>query len=192
MFLAESHSKFSLLGRTRDDAAGEAFDKIAKLLGFNYPGGPAISKIAARGNSTIPFPRAWLDEGSLDFSFSGLKTAVLNYCNREKQKGNTLNTQDICASFQEAVVDVLVKKALMASKKLNVNTIVLGGGVSANPRIREVMVLRCREEKKKLFLPRPSFCTDNGAMIALAGYFQFHKKDRSSYDSDVYSRSTLG
>jgi len=190
LYLVESHTQFSLLGRTRDDAAGEAFDKIAKLLGFDYPGGPIISKIAAGGNNSISFPRAWLGD-SLDFSFSGLKTAVLNHCNRENQKGNELNVQDICSSFQEAVVDVLVEKALMASKKYNIDTIVLGGGVSANPRLREAIQIRCRDENKKLFLPRPSFCTDNGAMIALAGYFQFRKQDRYRYDSDVYSRSKL-
>lgn len=192
LYLAESHTQFSLVGRTRDDAAGEAFDKVAKLLGFDYPGGPIISKIAADGSNTIAFPRAWLDEDSLDFSFSGLKTAVLNYCNREKQKGNELNRENICTSFQEAVVDVLVEKTLMASRKYNIDTIVLGGGVSANPRIREVMGSRCQDEKKKLYLPRPSFCTDNGAMIALAGFFQFQQAEQSPYDSDVYSRSRLG
>lgn len=192
IFLAEDYTNFTLLGRTRDDAAGEAFDKVAKLLGFEYPGGPVISKLAKDGESSIPFPRAWLDEGSFDFSFSGLKTAVLNHCNREKQRGNELNTNDICASFQEAVADVLIEKTLKAAEKHGVNTIVLGGGVSANPFIRQTMAQRCSDTNKDLFLPRPSFCTDNGAMIALAGYFQYQGNRDFSYDSDVFSRSNLG
>jgi len=192
IYLVADQSQFTLLGRTRDDAAGEAFDKVAKLLGFDYPGGPMISKIAAQGKSSIDFPRAWLEEDSLDFSFSGLKTAVFNYCNRENQKGNQLNIDDICTSFQEAVVDVLVVKTLKASNKFNINTIVLGGGVSANSRLRQVMEQCCREKQKTLYLPRPSYCTDNGAMIALAGYFQFDKKQHLLYDSDVYSRLKLG
>jgi len=192
IYLVEDTCKFTLLGRTRDDAAGEAFDKVAKLLGLDYPGGPMISKIAAHGKSCINFPRAWLEEDSLDFSFSGLKTAVFNHCNRENQKGNQLNIKDICTSFQEAVVDVLVEKTLYASNKYNIDTIVLGGGVSANPRLREVIEQCCRDQQKKLYLPRPSYCTDNGAMIALAGYFQFDQKQHCLYDSDVYSRSKLG
>ncbi len=191
LFLAKGYDDFALLGRTRDDAAGEAFDKVAKLLGFDYPGGPIISKLAEQGQSSIQFPRAWLGEDSLDFSFSGLKTAVLNYCNRANQKGHDLNKKDICTSFQEAVAEVLVEKTVTASEKYQINTIVLGGGVSANPRIRDLMTHRCRETGKQLFLPRPSFCTDNGAMIAIAGFFQYHQKDMS-YDMDVYSRSPLG
>ncbi len=193
LFICTSFQDFTLIGRTRDDAAGEAFDKVAKLLGFSYPGGPLISKQAYKGSKThISFPRAWLEEDSLDFSFSGLKTAVLNYCNRSKQKDEDLPIHDICASFQEAVVEVLVKKTLLASKKYNIDTIVLGGGVSANPRLRECMAAECQQSKKKLFLPRPAFCTDNGAMIALAGYHQHVTSTPGTYDLDVFSRSQLG
>lgn len=192
IYIAKSYNHFTLIGRTKDDAAGEAFDKVAKLLGFEYPGGPIISKYAEQGNTTLPFPRAWLAEDSFDFSFSGLKTAVFNYCNREKQMGTPLNINDICASFQEAVVDVLIEKTILASKKHNIDTIVLGGGVSANQRIREVFSLRCQQEKKTLYLPSPSFCTDNGAIIALAGYFQYTDSDHCFYDQDVYTRSKLG
>lgn len=193
LFIVENFNQFEILGRTRDDAVGEAFDKVAKLLGFGYPGGPFISEWASRGESTIAFPRAWLGEGSLDFSFSGLKTAVLNFHNQKKQKSNIIKKEDICASFQEAVVEVLVEKTLTASKKFDIDTIVLGGGVSANKRIREAFRNRCGDEGKKLYLPRPSFCTDNGAMIALAGYFQYQSiKNNFSYDCDVYSRSQLG
>ncbi|MEN8200257.1 MAG: tRNA (adenosine(37)-N6)-threonylcarbamoyltransferase complex transferase subunit TsaD [Thermodesulfobacteriota bacterium] len=192
IYLAEGFTRFSLLGRTRDDAAGEAFDKVAKLLGYGYPGGPIISEKAKAGDpSAIKFPRSWLDKDSLDFSFSGLKTAVLNHCNREKQKDNPLQRNDICASFQEAVVEVLVEKTLLAARLQNVDTVVMGGGVSSNPRLRLVMETRCREEGKKLFIPRPAHCTDNGAMIALAGLHAHRQNPEFSYDRDVYCRSLL-
>ncbi len=192
IYLAKDFNDFTLLGRTRDDAAGEAFDKIAKLLGFAYPGGPIISKEASDGDpQAIKFPRSWLEKDSLDFSFSGLKTSVLNHCNREKQKNNPLMVKDICASFQEAVVDVLVEKTLMAAKQHNISNIVLGGGVSSNPRLRVHMLKRCTEEQKRLFIPRPVHCTDNGGMIALAGVHAHRENSVSSYDSDVYSRSAL-
>jgi N6-L-threonylcarbamoyladenine synthase len=192
IYLAQSHTSFSLLGRTRDDAAGEAFDKVAKLLGLPYPGGPCVSAEARAGNSSaIKFPRAWLAEESLDFSFSGLKTAVLNHCNQSRQMGIPLPLADICASFQEAIVDVLVEKTMLAAKRHNIQTVVLGGGVSANPRLREAMFSRCQQEGKMFFVPRPSFCTDNGAMIALAGFYYSRESAPGSYDQDVYSRSQL-
>lgn len=192
IYLAKSFNDFQLLGRTRDDAAGEAFDKVAKLLGFPYPGGPIISQNAKSGNpQAIKFPRSWLEKDSLDFSFSGLKTSVLNHCNTEKQKNNALQVADICASFQEAVVDVLVEKTLMAARQHNISTVVLGGGVSSNPRLREHMHKRSQEEGKNLFIPRPEYCTDNAAMIAFAG-FHYHKQSpQFSYDKDVYCRSLL-
>ena len=192
IYLAQSHTSFSLLGRTRDDAAGEAFDKVAKLLGLPYPGGPRVSAEARAGNSSaIKFPRAWLAEESLDFSFSGLKTAVLNHCNQSRQMDIPLPLADICASFQEAIVDVLVEKTMLAAKRHNIQTVVLGGGVSANPRLREAMSSRCQQEGKMFFVPRPSFCTDNGAMIALAGFYYSRESAPGSYDQDVYSRSQL-
>lgn len=192
IYLAKDFTDFTLLGRTRDDASGEAFDKVAKLLGFPYPGGPVISKEAASGDPhAIQFPRSWLEKDSLDFSFSGLKTSVLNHCNREQQKQNTLMKNDICASFQEAIVDVLVEKTVMAAKQNNISNIVLGGGVSSNPRLREHMHKRCAEEQKTLFIPRPVHCTDNGGMIAFAGFHAHRANPGFSYDSDVYSRSAL-
>ena len=192
IYRAESFTSFTLLGRTRDDAAGEAFDKVAKLLGFPYPGGPIVSREAQSGNpEAIKFPRSWLEKDSLDFSFSGLKTAVLNHCNREKQKNNSLQIADICASFQEAAVDVLVKKTLLAASQHNIQTVVLGGGVSSNPRLRHVMQRQCKEEHKELFIPRPAYCTDNGAMIALAGVHAHRQDPEFSYDRDVYCRSVL-
>ena len=192
IYLANSFNDFKLLGRTRDDAAGEAFDKVAKLLGFSYPGGPIVSKEAKSGNpQAIKFPRSWLEKDSLDFSFSGLKTSVLNYCNTEKQKNNALQLADICASFQEAVVDVLVEKTLMAARQHNISTVVLGGGVSSNPRLREHMQKRSKEEEKMLFIPRPEYCTDNAAMIAFAGFHCHKQCSEFSYDKDVYCRSLL-
>ncbi|MCK5069765.1 MAG: tRNA (adenosine(37)-N6)-threonylcarbamoyltransferase complex transferase subunit TsaD, partial [Desulfocapsa sp.] len=192
IYRADNFTDFTLLGRTRDDAAGEAFDKVAKLLGFPYPGGPVISREAQSGKGdAIKFPRSWLEKGSLDFSFSGLKTSVLNHCNREKQKNNPLHIADICASFQEAAVEILTEKTILAASQQNIKTVVLGGGVSSNPRLRQLMEKRCQEEGRVLFIPSPKYCTDNAAMIALAGV-QAHKKESNfSYDSDVYCRSML-
>ncbi len=192
IYRADGFTSFTLLGRTRDDAAGEAFDKVAKLLGFPYPGGPFVSREAEAGDCTaIKFPRSWLEKDSLDFSFSGLKTSVLNHCNREKQKNIPLQIADICASFQEAVIDVLVKKTILAASQQNIKNIVLGGGVSANPRLRHQMKQRCQEEQKKLFIPQVIHCTDNAAMIALAGNHSFQASSSVSYNKDVYCHSTL-
>jgi len=192
IYLVTDFTSFSILGRTRDDAAGEAFDKVAKLLGFAYPGGPVVSRHAAKGSpQAIRFPRSRLEKGSLDFSFSGLKTAVLNHCNKEKQKNKPLQIEDICASFQEAVVDVLVEKTILAARQNDITTIVTGGGVSANPRLRAHLQEMCAKNNFHLFIPRPEHCTDNGAMIALAGTHAFTKKEKCSYNEDVYSRSSL-
>ncbi len=193
LYLAKDYTSFSLVGRTRDDAAGEAFDKVAKLLGLPYPGGPEVAGLAASWDSElIDFPRAWLDEHSLDFSFSGLKTAVLNYCNQQSQRNIALQVARICASFQEAVVDVLAAKTMTAARKHGVQTVVLGGGVSANSRLRQVFTERAQANHLQYFVPRPAFSTDNAAMIALAGYHAFKQYGPSVIDEDVYSRSQLG
>ncbi len=191
IFLAHSATSFKLLGRTRDDAAGEAFDKVAKLLGLPYPGGPEISKLAAEGNrEAIAFPRSWLEKESLDFSFSGIKTSVANYVNQRRQNNKKLAVADICSSFQEAVVDVLVEKAVKAAKKSGIKEIVLAGGVAANPRLREHLRNRGADENLQIFIPEPEFCTDNAAMIALAGNYLFQAgRQTSALDTDVYSRS---
>ena len=193
IFLAESFTSFKLLGRTRDDAAGEAFDKIAKFLNLPYPGGVHISDRALSGDpEAIKFPRAWLEKGSLDFSFSGLKTSVMNHCNQQNQKNISLHIPNICASFQEAVVDVITEKTLLAAKKHGVSSIVLGGGVSSNQRLREKLKTRCDGEKISFFVPRPAYCTDNGAMIALAGSYIYKESGTTSLQQDVYSRLQLG
>jgi N6-L-threonylcarbamoyladenine synthase len=189
LFLVNDHLEYQLLGRTRDDAAGEAFDKVAKLLGLPYPGGPHISGRAVGGDGkSTKFPRAWLEENSLDFSFSGLKTSVLNHCNQQKQKNLPLQINDICASFQEAVVDVLVEKTISAAKTYNINTIVIGGGVSANTRLRQKFKDSCQKFNMLFYAPKPVFCTDNAAMIALAGYHAFTVNGPSVRGMDVYSR----
>ncbi|MEN8139774.1 MAG: tRNA (adenosine(37)-N6)-threonylcarbamoyltransferase complex transferase subunit TsaD [Thermodesulfobacteriota bacterium] len=192
LFLVRDHDEVRLLGRTRDDAAGEAFDKVAKLLGLPYPGGPEISREAGEGNpEAIPFPRSWLGPDSVDFSFSGLKTAVANHVNKERQQGRRLAIADICASFQAAVVEVLTEKAILAARQQGISNLVLAGGVAANPSLRQQLALRCQAEGMQLHMPELEFCTDNGAMIALAGYHHFLKEGPSPLEMDVYSRSPL-
>jgi len=193
LYQADGFMDYKLLGRTRDDAAGEAYDKVARLLKLGYPGGPVISRKASGGNPTaLNFPRAWLEEGSLDFSFSGLKTAVMNHYNRSRVKNDFLDINAICASFQEAVVDVLVEKTISAAKQRGLDKIVLGGGVSANGRLREQMNSKCFEEHLQLFLPARKNCTDNAAMIAFSGLKHFQNGIVGSLNDDVFSRSHLG
>ncbi len=190
LFYVTDFHDFTLLGRTRDDAAGEAFDKVAKLLDLPYPGGPAIGRISQEGNpQAIPFPRSWLAEGSYDFSFSGLKTSVANHVNKIKNNNEPLPVADICASFQEAVVDVLTRKTIRAAQDKGCENIVLGGGVAANNRLREVMTAACGEAGLQLAMPPVSLCTDNAAMVCLAGFHQYASRKSSPLDLDVYSRS---
>ncbi|MCL1981227.1 MAG: tRNA (adenosine(37)-N6)-threonylcarbamoyltransferase complex transferase subunit TsaD [Proteobacteria bacterium] len=192
LFSVDDPLTFSRLGRTRDDAAGEAFDKVAKLLGLGYPGGPMISRLAAEGDPTaIAFPRARLDADSLDFSFSGLKTSVAAQINACRSQSEGPSVADICASFQEAVVDVLADKTLAAAERTGHGRVVLGGGVAANPRLRTVLAERCADNGLELFLPAPALCTDNAAMIGLAGYYRFLGNHLAEADADAYSRSPL-
>ena len=193
IYLATSFNDFQLLGRTRDDAAGEAFDKVAKLLGLPYPGGPHVAKKAENGDPLfVHFPRARLEDNSLDFSFSGVKTAVLNHVNQQNQQNVELRLDDICASFQEAIVDVLIEKTISAAKQNGIETVVIGGGVSSNKRLRELFQERCSAEELTFYAPQPIYCTDNAAMIALAGFHAFKHLGPTSLDEDVYSRSLLG
>jgi N6-L-threonylcarbamoyladenine synthase len=192
LFLIDSPTRFQLLGRTRDDAAGEAFDKVAKLLGLGYPGGPVISDRAAAGNPAgFDLPRAWLDKDSLDFSFSGLKTAVAAQVNRLSPDELASRRADLCAAFQEAVAEVIVTKTLLAARRTGCQRVVLAGGVAANLRLRELLLAAGEKNRLRVFLTPPEFCTDNAAMIALAGYHRFQAQGGIGADADVYSRSFL-
>ncbi|MFZ5626631.1 MAG: tRNA (adenosine(37)-N6)-threonylcarbamoyltransferase complex transferase subunit TsaD [Bacillota bacterium] len=177
------HGRFERLGRTRDDAAGEAFDKVARALGLGYPGGPLVDRLAREGNpEAISLPRAFLEEGSLDFSFSGLKSAVLNYLNRARQRGEEVNKADLAAAFQEAVIDVLVEKTLQAAGRTGVERILLAGGVAANSRLRQQLEERTQQAGLKLYYPPLDLCTDNAAMIGAAGWYLW----QAGYRDDLY------
>lgn len=170
---AKDYLEFEILGKTRDDAAGEAYDKIARIIGLGYPGGPKIDKLAKEGNGkSMQFPKVHFKE-NLDFSFSGVKTAVMNYVHNMEQRGEEINKADIAASFQEAVVGILTENTVSAAKQKGVKTVCLAGGVASNSRLREKMGEVCRKNKLELFYPEPVLCTDNAAMIACAGYYEY-------------------
>ena len=170
------YDSFEILGRTRDDAAGEAFDKIARALGLGYPGGPLIDKLSALGNPrAINFPRAFLEEGSYDFSFSGLKSATLNYLNSMKMKEEEISVADVAASFQAAVVEVLAEKLVRAAIEHNSRYAVLAGGVAANTRLRQELKRLGKQKEIEVLYPAPILCTDNAAMIGSAAYYRFLK-----------------
>ena len=169
-----SYTDYEVIGKTLDDAAGESFDKVARKIGLGYPGGPKIDKLAKEGNKdAIDFPRVMLEKGSYDFSFSGLKTAVLNYAHKLEQRGEEVNKADLAASFQEAVVDVLVDKSMMLLKETGLKTLAVSGGVAANSRLKERLKEECDKEGIKFYHPSVILCTDNAAMIAMAGYLNY-------------------
>lgn len=181
------YNEFKILGCTRDDAVGEAYDKVARVIGLGYPGGPKVDALAKKGNpSAIEFKRVYLEKGSLDFSFSGIKTAVVNYMHNAEQKGIDVNAADVAASFQEAVVDVIVDKTMLAMKKTKAPYLVLAGGVACNSRLRERLKDALEDAGKKLYVPSPIFCTDNGAMIAAAAYHKAREGKYSSLELDVF------
>ena len=171
----DDHLRYRILGQTLDDAAGEAYDKVARYLGLGYPGGPIIDKLAASGEANIAFPRPMLNEG-YNFSFSGLKTSVINYV----RKNPSTPIEDIATSFQEAVVDVLITKAKKAALEINAKGLCLGGGVAANSRLREAILDTCLEEGLQSFVPSRSYCTDNAAMVAAAAWRRYCKDGASS------------
>lgn len=174
----ESYTGFEIMGRTRDDAAGEAFDKIARVLGLGYPGGPLIDALAKEGNpDAVQFPRVRMDKGSLDFSFSGVKTAVINYLHKIEQNGGEYDKADIAASFQNAVTDVLCEHTIEAAKKKNSRIITLAGGVASNSALREKMTREAKKNKIEVLYPPPVLCTDNAVMIACAGYYGYLEND---------------
>ena len=170
----KDYGKYEVIGQTRDDAAGEAFDKVARALGLGYPGGPKIDKLAKEGNpKAIVFPKANFHEETLDFSFSGVKSAVLNYLNKCKMQNIEVNKADVAASFQQAVVDVLKDNVLLTCKKKNVKTIAIAGGVASNSTLRETLTNAASKRGIEVLFPAPILCTDNAAMIGSAAYFNF-------------------
>ncbi len=193
LLLIPELGRYEILGRTRDDAAGEAFDKIARVLGLPYPGGPQIEKLAQTGDPTaFDFPRGLSEGGNFDFSFSGLKTAALNRLNQAKQTGEAINLPDFAASFQWAIIDVLTTKLMAAAKAYGVRQVVLSGGVAANTAFRTHVQARAREAGMEVWYPPPYLCTDNAAMIASAGYFRYKAGYRSGWDLNALPNLRLG
>lgn len=193
LVLVKDYGEYEILGRTRDDAAGEAFDKVARAIGLGYPGGPKIDKVSKSGNpDAIKFPRAKVADSVYDFSFSGLKSAVLNYINSCEMKGIEINQADIAASFQKSVVDVLVEHALAAVKEYGFTKFAIAGGVASNSSLREAFVEECKKRRIDFYYPSPVFCTDNAAMIGVAGYYEYIKGVRSGYDLNAVPNLRLG
>lgn len=186
LVLMKEHGKFEVIGETRDDAAGEAYDKVARTLDLPYPGGPHIDRLAHIGEPTIDLPRAWLEEGSYDFSFSGLKSAVINTLHNAKQKGNVIEPENLAASFQQSVIDVLVTKTLNAAKEFNVKQVLLAGGVAANKGLRSELERAFKQvEEVELVIPPLALCTDNAAMIGAVGTILFENGKRSDYSMNA-------
>ena len=187
------YGKYEIIGRTRDDAAGEAFDKVARAIGLGYPGGPKIEKKAKEGNDkAIVFPKAKVAENPYDFSFSGLKSAVLNYINGYKMKRQEINEADIAASFQKAVIDVLVEHAVHAAKEYRIDKFAIAGGVASNQTLREAMEKACKERGIQFYHPSPIFCTDNAAMIGSAAYYEYLQGRRDGWDLNAVPNLKLG
>lgn len=187
------YGKYEIMGKTRDDAVGEAYDKVARAIGMGYPGGPKIDAAAKKGNNqAIDFPRVFLEENSYDFSFSGLKSAVLNYINKANMTAQKIVPEDIAASFQQAVIDVLVQKTLKAVEQKGVYTIALAGGVASNSALRQKMKEECEKKGYTLHIPEPIYCTDNAAMIGCAAYYEYKKGIRDTFDLNANPSLKLG
>ncbi len=178
----KEHGQFEILGETRDDAAGEAYDKVARALNLPYPGGPHIDRLAHEGEANVPLPRSWLEPDSYDFSFSGLKSAVLNTLHNAAQRGETIEPANLAASFQDSVTEVLVEKTIRAVRACQAKQVLLAGGVAANRGLRERLQARCEAEGIPLVIPPLSLCTDNAAMIAAAGYIKYEKGQFAALD----------
>ena len=193
LVIVKEYGVYEIIGRTHDDAAGEAYDKIARAIGLGYPGGPKIDKLAKEGNpSAILFPRASVAGGTYDFSFSGLKSAVLNYLHHAEQVGEEINRADVAASFQQAVIDVLVDRTMQAAKEYKIDKIALAGGVASNSALRSKMETACQKTGKQLFFPSPVLCTDNAAMIGAAAYYEYKKGVRHGLDLNAVPNLKIG
>lgn len=189
----QDYGKYEILGRTRDDAAGEAFDKVARAIGLGYPGGPKIDKVSYEGNpEAIKFPKAKVEGSTYDFSFSGLKSAVLNYLNSCEMKGEPIVQADVAASFQKAVVDVLVEHSVQAIREFKVKKFAIAGGVASNSHLRKALEEACAKEGVAFYRPSPILCTDNAAMIGAAGYYEFINGNVSGYDLNAIPNLRLG
>ena len=189
----KDYGKYEIIGRTRDDAAGEAFDKVARAIGLGYPGGPKIDKLSKEGNpDAIVFPRAHMGDAPYDFSFSGVKSSVLNYINGCKMKGEEYNQADIAASFQKAVTDVLVDNALKAVKEYGFSKLAIAGGVASNSTLRGAMECACMENGVEFYHPSPIYCTDNAAMIGVAAYYEYLSGTRHGWDLNAVPNLKLG
>jgi N6-L-threonylcarbamoyladenine synthase len=193
LVIVKDYGSFEILGRTRDDAAGEAFDKVARAIGLGYPGGPKIDKLAKEGNPhAIDFPRAHMEDAPYDFSFSGVKSAVLNHLNKCRMTGEPIVEADIAASFQQAVVDVLVDNAIRAAKDYHMDRLAIAGGVASNGELRAAMEAACEKEGIRFYRPSPIFCTDNAAMIGVAAYYEYRKGTRHGWDLNAVPNLKLG
>ena len=193
LVIVKDYGSFEILGRTRDDAAGEAFDKVARAIGLGYPGGPKIDKPAKEGNPhAIDFPRAHMEDAPYDFSFSGVKSAVLNHLNKCRMTGEPIVEADIAASFQQAVVDVLVDNAIRAAKDYHMDRLAIAGGVASNGALRAAMEAACEKEGIRFYRPSPIFCTDNAAMIGVAAYYEYRKGTRHGWDLNAVPNLKLG
>ena len=193
LVMVKDYGEYEILGRTRDDAAGEAFDKVARAIGLGYPGGPKIDKAAKEGNAdAIAFPRAKVADSVYDFSFSGLKSAVLNYLNSCEMKNIPVCQADVAASFQKAVVDVLVEHSMQAVREYGMNKFAIAGGVASNTALRKALTDACKAEKIEFYYPSPILCTDNAAMIGTAGYYEYCKGVRRGYDLNAVPNLRLG
>ena len=187
------YGEYEIVGRTRDDAAGEAFDKVARAIGLGYPGGPKIDKLAKEGNpDAIEFPRAHVDDAPYDFSFSGIKSAVLNYINSANMQGKEINRADVAASFQKAVVDALGSRAVRLAKECGMDKLAIAGGVASNSALRAAIQEECTKNNIRFYSPSPILCTDNAAMIGAAAYFEYIKGARHGYDLNAIPNLKLG
>lgn len=193
LVIVKDYGEFEIIGRTMDDAAGEAFDKVARAVGLGYPGGPKVDKAAKEGNPhAMEFPRGKVGGSEYDFSFSGMKSAVLNYINQAKMKGEEIYVPDLAASFQNAVVDVLVSRAVAAAKEYGYDKLAMAGGVASNSGLRAGMKAACEREGLKLYYPSPILCTDNAAMIGAAAYYEYINGARAGWDLNAVPNLRLG
>ena len=193
LVIVEDYGQFRILGRTRDDAAGEAFDKVARAIGLGYPGGPKIDRLSREGNpDAIVFPKGKIEDAPYDFSFSGVKSAVLNYLNQAKMQGREVEPADLAASFQKSVVEVLVEHTMLAAKDYNMKKVAMAGGVASNEHLRAAMRKACEENGFQLYYPSPIFCTDNAAMIGVAAYYEYQKGTRHGWDLNAVPNLKLG